>query len=280
MPPSVPLKSKPDEKDIEMLDYSGAINQLNVIAKRDLEETRNQINTANYELAMVRDKIIKDTNNIESWKREEKLKFTNETTLIKNDIIANQNRINNEVKQQEMITADLRTQQAKFETLNQERIALKEELVKLEGRKIQLVELERQVESQRSAALSLHNQASMALAKSEEDTEKNKQENIRLVDLNDKLEKRIKDIEDNSKTYESLKNFVEPKLIEIRDEQKLLDESKKENIENMAKLQQMMLDEKILLQSVLDKKAQLEKDVKDFLSSKKELERQQILSGK
>jgi hypothetical protein len=40
-----------------------------------------------------------------------------------------------------------------------------------------------------------------------------------------------------------------------------------------------MQDEKILLQSVLDKKAQLEKDMSAFISQKEEFNRTQVLSA-
>ncbi len=279
MPPSTPLKSKPDEKDIELLDYSGAINQLNVVAKKELEDTKNQIILANTQLAMLKQSILNQTTEFERWKRSETLKHTNELSQIKNDIISKQNSINIHYQQQERITADLQTQHQRFEGLNAERIKLKEELVKFEGKKIELADMAKQIESQRSSVLSSQNQGAMALAKAEEEEEKNKQENIRLVQLNDQLEKRAKKIEENEKNISNLKEFVEPKLRAIKDEQESLDRSKIENTEAIAKLQQTMQDEKILLQSVLDKKAQLEKDTKDLLSQKEEFLRTKTLSG-
>lgn len=273
-----PLKSKPDEKDVELLDYSGAINQLNVIAKKDLEETKNQINTANYQLAMVRDKIIKDTNELESWKRSEKLKFTNDITQRQNEIIARQNQINMEVQQQERITADLRTQQTRFETLNQERIKLKEDLVKLEGKKIEIADMFKQAESMQSSIIASQNQGSMALAKASEEEEKNKQENIRLVAMNDQLEKRAKVVLEEEKSVNDLKDFVEPKIRAIKDEQEALDRAKVENSERIAELQQTIQDEKILLQSIMDRKSAVEKAESDLIFKKEEFNRQQLLS--
>lgn len=280
MPPSTPLKTNNNEKDVELFEYNGAINQLITIAKKELEDVKNQINTENYNLAMLRDKRNKDSQELESFKRAEKLKFTNDLTTRQNDIIANQNRINMEVLQQERITADLRTQQTKFETLNQERIALKEELVKLEGKKIEIADMFKQAESMKSSVLASQNQGNMALQKASEEAEKNKQENIRLVQLNDQLEKRAKQIEEDAKNLETLKEFVEPKIRAIKDEQEALDKAKIENLEYIAKLNQTMQDEKILLQSVLDKKAQLEKDMSSFVSQKQEFERTQLLSPK
>ena len=279
MPPQVQLKSKPDEKDIELLDYSGAINQLNVVAKKELEDTKNQIILANTQLAMLKQNITNQTTEFERWKRAETLRHTNELTQIKNDIIAKQNSINMHCQQQERITADLQTQHVKFESLNSDRIKFKEELVKLEGKKIELADMAKQIESQRSAVLSSQNQGAMALAKAEEEAEKNKQENIRLVQLNDQLEKRARKVEEDEKNLSSLKEFVEPKLRAIKDEQESLDRAKIENNETIAKLQQTMQDEKILLQSVLDKKAQLEKETKDLLSQKEEFLRTKTLSG-
>lgn len=279
MPPQVQLKSKPDEKDIELLDYSGAINQLNVVAKKELEDTKNQIILANTQLAMLKNKIINDTNELERWKRAENLKHTNELSKIKNDIIAKKNEINLHVQQQEKITADLHTQQTRFEGLNVERIKIKEELVRLEGKRIELDDLAKQIESQRSSVLSAQNQGAMALAQSSEEAEKNKQENIRLVQLNDQLEKRARKIEEDEKNLTTLKEFVEPKLRAIKDEQESLDRAKMDNTKIIAELQQTMQEEKILLQSVLDKKSQLEKDTKDLLSQKEEFLRTKTLSG-
>lgn len=279
MPPSAPLKSKTDEKDIELLDYSSAINQLNVTAKKELEETRNQINTANYQLAMLRDKIIKDSNDLESFKRSEKLKFINEFTKRQNDIIAKQNQINMEVQQQERITADLRTQQTRFEGLRTEQIKLKEDLVKLEGRKIEIEDSAKQVEARRSEVLSTQNQATMALAKSSEESEKTRQDNIRLVSLNDELNKREKKLEEDIKNSKDLKDFVEPKIRAIREEQEALDRAKYENTELISKLQQTILEEKILLQSVMDRKLAVERSESELLSKKEEFSRQQLLSN-
>lgn len=272
------LKSKPDEKDVELLDYSGAINQLNVMSKKELEETKNQISSANYQLAMVRDKIIKDTNELESWKRAEKLKFTNDVTKRQNDIIAKQNAINMEVQQQERITADLRTQQTRFEGLRNEQIKLKEELVKLEGKKIEIADISKQLEARRSEILSTQNQSAMALAKAEEETEKNKQENIRLVSLNDEINKREKKLEEDIKNYQELKEFVEPKIIAIREEQESLDRTKNETNEKIAQLQQTIQEEKILLQSVMDRKLAVERSESELISQKEEFSRHQLLS--
>lgn len=274
-----PLKAQPDEKDVALLDYSAAINQLNVVAKKDLEETKNQISLANYQLAMLRDKIIKDNNDLESWKRAEKLKFTNETTKVQNEIIANKNRINNEVLQQERITIDLRTQQTKFEGLNQERIKLKEDLMKLEARKLEADDLFKQAEGMKASVLTSQNQTSIAIAKAAEDTEKTRQENIRLVALNDMLSRVQTKLDEDTKNFNDLREFVEPKLRAIKDEQASLDRAKVENDERIALLQQTMQDEKILLQSVLDKKAQLEKDTSNFISQKEEFSRTQLLSA-
>lgn len=275
-----PLRGTAEEKNSTLLDYGQTVDQLVEYKKKELEEVLNKINLANHQLAMLRDKIIKDSNEFESWKRSEKLKLSNDLNQRQNEIIANQNRINNEVQQQERITSDLRIQQDKFETLNQERIYLKEQLVKLEGKKIELADLEKQIESQRSSVLATQNQGSMALAKSSEEAEKNKQENIRLVNLNDDLTKRENKLLEDNKNLQSLKDFVEPKLRTIKDEQEAIDRDKKDNIEKIADLQQKISDEKILLQSVIDKKSQLDKDTKDFLSQKEEFQRQQILSGK
>ena len=63
------LKSKPDEKDIELLDYSNAINQLNVIAKEDRVKKDNlfipsfmksidEIRTARYDRLFLKDSHI------------------------------------------------------------------------------------------------------------------------------------------------------------------------------------------------------------------------------
>lgn len=278
MPPTPTLKSKPDEKDIELLDYSSAINQLNVIAKKELEETKNQINTSNYHLAMLKDNITKQTNEFERWKKSEKLKFDNELNTIKNDIIYKQNLINNEVIQQERITADLRTQQVKFEALKQDQLRLREDLVKLEGRKIEIENLHRQAESIKSSAITSQNQGSMALAKAAEDAERNKQENIRLSALNDSLSQREKKLEEDIRNYQTLKDFVEPKVKDIQEQQQALDKAKVENEATISKLQATMNEEKILLQSVLDKKAQLEKDMKSFVSEKEEYLRNKTLT--
>lgn len=278
MPPTQ-LKSKPDEKDIELLDYSSAINQLNVNAKKELEETNNKITSANYQLALLRDKIIKDSNEFESWKRAEKLKFTNDMNKIQNEIIANKNRINNEVLQQERITSDLRTQQTKYESLNQDRIALKEELVKLEGKKIEISDMLKQAESRKSEALSMQNQGAMALARASEESEINKQDNIRLVTMNDQIEKRAKQVEEDIKNHTNLKEFVEPKIRSIKEQQDNLDNSIIKNTEEISKLQAIMQEEKILLQSVIDKKNQLDKDINSFKSEKEEFLRQKTLSG-
>lgn len=280
MPPSTPLKAKPDEKDIELLDYSGAINQLNVIAKRELEDTKNQISLANYDLARLRDQKVREASDLETWKRAEKLKFTNDITQRQNDIIAKQNQINNEVLQQERILADLHTQQAKFETLNQERLEIKEQLVKLEGRKIEVEDAAKQVETLRSSALSAQNQGNIALAKASEDTEKTRQENIRLVALNDSLTKRENKVVEDEKSLKELKDFVEPKLRSIKDEADALEKAKIEQTERLNMLAQTIQDEKIMLQSVQEKRAKLDRDMVAFLSQKDEFTRQQTLAGK
>lgn len=269
-----------DERDVGLLDYSNALNQLVAIGKKDLEEIKSQINSANYQLSTVKDKIFKDTTEFESWKRDEKLKFTNDMNKRQNEIIANQNRINNEVQQQERITSDLRLQQTKFETLNQERIAFKEELVKLEGKKIEIEDRIKQAEALFSSATNAQNQGAMALSKAAEETEKTRLKNIELVIMNDQLEKRAKKIEEDSKNLEDLKEFVEPKLRAIKDEQESLDKTKTEIAEKSNKLQQTIADERILFQSLVDKKSQLDKDTSAFLSQKDEFSRQQMLSGK
>lgn len=279
MPPSntPTLKAKPDEKDVELLDYSTAINQLNVIAKKELEETKNQITVENYNLAMLRDRRQKESSDLESWKRAEKLKFTNDLTLRQNEIIANQNRINGEVLQQERITADLRTAQTKFETLNQDRLKLKEDMVKIEGKKIEVSDMLKQAESRHAQVLSAQNQGAMALARAEEETQKNKQENIRLVALNDMLTRQQNKLTEDMNSFAELRDFVEPKLRAIKDQQDALDTAQNANMETIGKLQQTMQEEKILLQSVNDKRAKLEADMKIFDEKKQDSLRELLL---
>ncbi len=271
---------KSDEKDVNMFNYNEISGELRDRLKKDLEEIKNQINVANYDLAMLRDKKIKDSNELESWKRAERLKYTNDFNQRQNEIIANQNRINMEVQQQGQITADLRVQQTRFEGLRAEQIKLKEELVKLEGKKIEVADMLKQAEARHSDVLNAQNQGAMALAKAAEETEKNNQENIRLVNMNDQIERRAKQIEEDIKNSKDLKDFVEPKIRAIREEQEALDRAKIENTERIAQLQQTMNDEKILLQSVMDRKAAVEKAESELISKQNEFNRQQLLSPK
>lgn len=272
--------SSSNEQDVSLIDYNGAVNQLIVIAKKELEDIKHQINTANYNLAMIKDKTIKDTNELSRWKIAERQKFTDEMSSIQNDIIFKQNIINDEVIQQQRITQDLRTQQERFESLKQDQLKLKEELVKLEGKKIEVENLHKQAEVIRDAAISSQNQGSIALAKSSEETEKNRQENIRLSALNDSLTHRENKLLEDMKTHQTLKEFVEPKIISIQEQQESLERAKSENQSEISRLNQLVSDEKILLASIQDKKSQLEKDIKTFNSEKEEFQRQQTLSGK
>ena len=271
-----PLKS--DEKDVSIISYNEISTELRERLKKDLEDIKNQINLANYDLAMLRDRKIKENNDLESWKRAERLRYTNEFTQKQNDIIANQNRINMEVQQQERITGDLRTQQTKFEGLRAEQIKLKEELVKLEGKKIEVADMLKQAEVRLTESLNSQNQGSMALAKAAEEAEKTKQENIRLEALNDSLSKREKKLEEDIKNAQDLKDFVEPKIRDIKIQQEHLDASIMQNTAEIARLQQTMNDEKILLQSIMDRKAAVEKAESELISKKQEFDREQLLS--
>lgn len=267
-----------DERNVDLLDYSGAVNQLRDIAKRELEDVRNQILLENSNLSQLRDRIIKGQNDFESWKRQEASKFNNEMNKVKNDIFAKQNEINIHVEQQQRITTDLQTQQQRFENLNVERIALKEEYVKLEGKKISIQDMLKEAEKIKSESLNQSNNVSAVHQKALEIQEKNKQENIRLVNLNDALEQTRKKIEEDTKSLQELKEFVDPKIRSIKDEQDFLDRSKQENQDRIDEINRKINEEKVLLQSVQDKKMQFDKEYKDFLSQREEFSRQQTLS--
>jgi chromosome segregation ATPase len=270
-----PLK---DERSTGLIDYSGAVDKLNIIAKKELEEVQNQVLLENVNLSQLRQKIIQMQNEFQSWKKSETTKFNNEMNTIKNDILARQNEINLHVQQQSRITSDLQTQQTKFEGLNAERIKLKDEMVRLEGLKIQAQDMIKEAERIKAEALTEKNNITQMHLESLEGAERNKQENIRLVNLNDAIEKSRKEIEDKIKTHIDLKEYVEPKLRAIQEEKEALENAKEENQNVIDELNRKISEEKILFQSVVDKKEQLEKDLKAFESQKQEFAREKLLS--
>jgi chromosome segregation ATPase len=274
------LKSKSDEQNVQLLDYSNTVNQLIDYAKKDLDNINHQIILANTTLVQLKDKAIKESNELERWKSQEKQKFNDEINKVRNDILAKQNTINLHVQQQELITRDLQNQQQKFEGLNADRIRIKEELIKIEGKKIEAQNLIKQAEDIKSEALNSRNQASMLHHEALNIQEKNKQENIRLVNLNDSIEKTRKKVEEDTKNLEGLREFVGPKLVTIKDEKDSIEKLKKENEVKVEELNRKIQEDKILLQSVLDKKSDVERLEKEFLSKKEEFQRTQLLIGK
>jgi hypothetical protein len=280
MPPSTALKSKPDENDVTLIDYNGAIQQLIAQSKKELEDIKNQILLENVNSVKLKEKFLKDTQEFERWKRSEEQKFKNLLAEKTNEIIKNKNEIDIHVQQQRQITADLNLQHQKFEGLNAERVKLKEELVRVEGMRIQAIDMIKQAETQRAEVLTQQNNANMALIKAKEIEEIAHQENIRLTNLNDALESRAREIEQKAKDLGNLKEFVEPKLRTITEQQEALEEAKKENDERIAQLQAKIEEEKILFKSVMDKKSEVEKQEKELLSKKEEFGRQQLLAGK
>ena len=272
--------SAKDERDVSLLNNSSAVSQLNIIAKRELEDTQNKVLLEQANLSQLRERMIKGQNDFESWKKQETQKFNTEMNKVRNYIIAKQNEINLHVQQQGRITEDLHFQQKRFEGLRLQEMALKEELVKLEGQKIQVKDMIKQAEDMKSQALNEINNVNALRQESLNMQEKNKQENIRLSNLNDALEQRGKKIEEDTKNLTGLREFVEPKIRAIKDEQESLDKAKQENQNVIDELNRKISEEKILLQSVLDKKSELDKDMKAFISQKEEFNRQQLLAGK
>jgi chromosome segregation ATPase len=272
------LKSKSDEKDVELLDYIGAINQLVSIAKKDLEDVKNQILLENVNLMNLKERIIKQTNEFERWKKGEEQKFKDEMNTVRNDILAKQNMVNQHVQQQERITQDLNSQHQRFESLNADKLKLKEELVKIEGQKIQAQDMINDAVRQLSESKSAQNQANMLYQEALAIQEKNKQENIRLSNLNGSLESRAVQIEESAKNLANLKEFVEPKLRSIKEEQDFLNEAKEHNQTKINELLAKIDEEKIILKSLVDRKAEVEKAEKELESKKEEFSRQQILN--
>lgn len=266
-----------DEKDVGLLDYSASINQLNAIAKKELEDTQHKTMLENANLAVLKDKIIRMTNDFEAWKKQETAKFNKEMNQIRNDMIAKQNEVNMHLQQQQRITIDLQTQQGRFEGLQAERVALKEEMVKVEGQKIQAADMIKMAENLKAEALTLQN-VGLGLKKEAEDIqEKNKQENIRLSNLSSSIDEKVKATAEEFKRLTDLKEFVEPKIRTIQEQTDALEKAKVSNQEIIDELNRKIAEEKILLQSVLDKKAQLEKDTKALESDKQEFQRAKLL---
>jgi len=266
-----------DEKDVGLLDYSASINQLNAIAKKELEDTQHKTMLENANLAVLKDKIIRMTNDFEAWKKQETAKFNKEMNQIRNDMIAKQNEVNMHLQQQQRITIDLQTQQGRFEGLQAERVALKEEMVKVEGQKIQASDMIKMAENLKAEALTLQN-VGLGLKKEAEDIqEKNKQENIRLSNLSSSIDEKVKATAEEFKRLTDLKEFVEPKIRTIQEQTDALEKAKVSNQEIIDELNRKIAEEKILLQSVLDKKAQLEKDTKALESDKQEFQRAKLL---
>lgn len=267
-----------DERNTSLIDYGEAANNLIVIIKKELEDVQNKVLIENSNLSQLKQRQIEMANAFESWKKAETSKFTNEMNKVRNDILAKQNEINLHVQQQGRITTDLQTQQQKFEGLHAERIKIKEDMVKIEGQKIQVQDSIKEAERIKADALSNRNEISAMHQQALEIQEKNKQENIRLVNMNDGLEKTRKEIDEKVKSFSELKEFVEPKLRAIQEQTEALEEAKEKNQKVIDDLNRKVNEEKILLQSVLDKKSELDKAEKLLASKQEDFNRQQILS--
>ncbi len=270
MATDVKLKS---EQEVPMFEYNSAVQELIKIAKAKKEELDHQIVLATNNLKLLQEEHIRRQGEFNQWRMGEEQKFKNDVSKRHNQLIDQENKMNIFHKDIEQRKADLSIKEERYMKVEEEKQAIGNARVEIEKIRVNALNLMAEADRKISEARSEMSQASIRIEQSKQLDDKNNIRNQELCVREDKLQFDLKNLEMERNHLSELKEFVEPKIVEIKEIEEQTLRDKKEIVEKHQDIINKTEENKIALRALEDKATKLDIRERELRSREDELKR-------
>lgn len=266
------------EQEVPMFEYSSAVQELVKIAKAEKENLDQQIVLAKSRLSQIRQEQIKLQGEFNQWKMGEEQKFKNDLSKRHNQLIDQENKMNFLHKDLEQRRADLLVKEERYLKVEEEKMAIGNARVEIEKIRVNALHLMSDGDRKISEANSAMVQANIRIEQSKKLDEKNNIRNQELCVREDQLKFDMKNLDMERNHLTELKEFVEPKIVEIKALEERVAQDKKETEEKHQEIINRAEENKIALKALEDRKLKLDNQERELRSAQDELRRKIIIA--
>lgn len=267
-----------NEKEVPMFEYNSAIQELVKISKSEKERLDHQIVIAKSNLNQLRQEHIRLQGEFNQWKMSEEQKFRNELSKRHNQLIDQENKMNILHRDLEQRRADLIIKEERYLKVEEDRNAIGNARVEVEKLRTNAMNLMAEADRKFSDAHSAMTQGSLRIEQSKKLDDKNAIRNQELCVREDKLKFDMKNLEMERNHLIELKEFVEPKIVEIKEIEFRTSSDKKEIDVKHQDIINKSEENKIALKALEDKKSKLDIQERELRSREDELKRKIIIA--
>lgn len=266
-----------NEKEVPMFEYNSAVQELVKLAKAEKDNLEQQIVLAKSRLSQTRQEIIRKEGEFNQWKMGEEQKFKNELSKRHNQLVDQENKMNIFHKDLEQRRADLLVKEERYLKVEEEKNAIGNTRVEVERIRVNANNLMAEADRKLSEAKSAMVQANIRIEQSNKLDIKNVTKNQELAAREDKLAFDLKNLEMERNHLAELKEFVEPKIVEIKDMEENIQNARKEIEIKHQEVINKTEENKIIMKALEDKKALLDKRENEIKSKEEELRRKILI---
>lgn len=266
------------EQDISIFEYTSALQELNKISKEEKSKLDHQIVLAKNNLRLLREEHIRLQGEFNQWKMGEEQKFKNELSKRHNQLIDQENKMNLLHKDLEQRSADLSVKEQRYLSVEKDRNEIGNARVEIEKIRTNASTLMAEADRKISEANSLMANANTRIEQSNKLDNKNSIRNQELCAREDKLVFDLKNIEMERNHLIELKEFVDPKILEIKELEIQISRDKKEIQDKHQDIINKSEENKITLKALEDKKEKLDRQELELRSGQDELKRKIIMA--
>lgn len=271
-------KKLKNEQDVPMFEYNSAVQELVKIAKADKERIDHQVVIATSNLSQLKQEHIRLQGEFNQWKMGEEQKFKNDLSKRHNQLIDQENKMSILHKDLQQRDMDFRIKEERMMKVEEERVKIGNDRIEVEKMRVNAAILMADADRKMSEANSAMTQASLRIEQSTKLDNKNNIRNQELTVREDKLKFDLKNLEMERNHLSELKEFVEPKIVEIKQLEESIARDKKEITDRHQEIIGKSEENKVTLKALEDKKIKIDAMDRDLRSREDEFKRKVIIA--
>lgn len=261
------------EQEVPMFEYNAAVQELIKIAKSQKEDLDHKIVLATNNLKLLQEEHIRRQGEFNQWRMTEEQKFKNEVSKRHNQLIDQENKMNIFHRDLEQRRADLLVKEERYLSVEKDKNDIGNARVEIEKMRVNALNLMAEADRKISESKSEMAQANIRIEQSNLLDQKNHIRNQELVVREDKLVFDLKNIEMERNHLVELREFVEPKIVEIKEVEDQILSDKKEILEKHQDIINKTEENKVALRALEDKATKLDIRERELRSREDELKR-------
>lgn len=266
------------EQDVSMFQYNSAIKELVEITKKEKENLDHQVLLAKNALKLTREDNIRRQSEFNQWRITEDQKFKNEISKRHNQLIDQENKMNILVRDLQQRQADLLVKEERYLKVEEERRAIGNARVEIEKIRVNAMNLMQEADRKISQSNSDMAQANIRIEQSNKLDQKNSIRNQELTAREDQIKFDLNNLEMERNHLIELREFVEPKISEIKEIEDRIAADKKEISEKHQDIINKTQENKVALKALEDKKSKLDIQERELRSKEDEFKRRLIIA--